>query len=158
MQRKVVGDSNQGDCIRLLTETRLVRSQLPQPFLKERMNSKIDDKNAAIYTSNNDSSSTNAIYVDNINYSSSNINTATSVTIHDGAGYFITKPEYGINKCSKCGKQADIGISYGWNDDEKLERHICKVCHTEALDKFYGINREVKTEKILYEKNYSDKA
>jgi len=34
----------------------------------------------------------------------------------------------------------------------ELNRVICKFCHTKAMDKFYGVNRNADNEKTLYGK------
>lgn len=60
-------------------------------------------------------------------------------------------------KCSKCKKEEEVHIRYNWNDDKKLERIICKKCHTAAMDKMFGLDNNIKAEEALYGKRKSNK-
>jgi len=56
-------------------------------------------------------------------------------------------------KCKETKKTSQVAAKYNWGDEEKLTRNICSICHAEAMDKFYGLDRSVRTERTLYEKN-----
>lgn len=56
-------------------------------------------------------------------------------------------------KCSACKKDdQEIIREYNWGDEEKITRKICVRCHTKALDKFYGLDRNIDSEETLYAK------
>lgn len=58
-------------------------------------------------------------------------------------------------KCSKCGKLSafhEIHERYNWSDLPETERVICKKCYCAQKDKDYGLNRNIETEQVLYDK------
>ena len=55
---------------------------------------------------------------------------------------------YCINgKCNKCGENKELIMSYSII---KLERQLCETCFLESVDKFFGIDMNVKLEEVLY--------
>lgn len=57
--------------------------------------------------------------------------------------------DYGVNKCSSCGEEKATAIKY---TGPGLTRHICKDCCTPIIDRFFGVNINPQTEKVLYGK------
>lgn len=55
----------------------------------------------------------------------------------------------GKAKCSSCGTEADVGISYSGTG---IDRNICKGCCTSVIDRLFGVNINPTTEKLLYGK------
>jgi hypothetical protein len=51
--------------------------------------------------------------------------------------------------CCACGKAGEQGYSY---TGVKIVRHICKKCHTKALDKMFGVSIDIDLEDTLYSK------
>lgn len=60
-------------------------------------------------------------------------------------------------KCSKCKKEEEVHTRYNWNDDDKLERVICKKCHTKTMDKLYDLDKNIEAEMTLYDKGEREK-
>ncbi len=54
--------------------------------------------------------------------------------------------------CNEATKYEDIHTQYNPSMKPELNRVICRFCHTKALDKFYGVNRNADNEKTLYGK------
>lgn len=77
---------------------------------------------------------------------------AGDILVSDGSGaIWVNASNHGTHACSKCGELKEIAITYNWCDNEELRRRICKECNTTMLDKLYGLDRAIKTEKVLYE-------
>jgi len=55
-------------------------------------------------------------------------------------------------KCNKCNTEGGMERTWGWNDDPKLQRYICKECECKYLDKLYELDVNISTEKVLYKK------
>jgi len=57
--------------------------------------------------------------------------------------------------CSACNEATewdDIVVQYNPSNIPELNREICRFCHTKAMDKFYGVDRNADNEKTLYGK------
>ena len=68
---------------------------------------------------------------------------------HDWAHEWRMAPNVGT--CSKCKKKEEVHARYNWSEDSKLQRIICKKCHTKTMDKLYGLDNNVDAEVTLYE-------
>jgi hypothetical protein len=62
-------------------------------------------------------------------------------------GMGVVGPNGEIGRCTACNKEGALAVKY---DGIGITRNICKNCTTGLIDKLFGINIDLKTEKVLY--------